>query len=71
MNIASFLEVQNLRYAGEISFVLANIARAGGAISEEVFDLIISVSILSLLQSPYMVNYALPLANAILLDIYS
>lgn len=54
-----------LAQVGEFSFVLANIARAGGAISEEVFDLIISVSILSLLLSPYMVNYALPLANAV------
>jgi CPA2 family monovalent cation:H+ antiporter-2 len=54
-----------LAQVGEFSFVLANIARAGGAISEEVFDLIISVSILSLLLSPYMVNYAFPLANVI------
>jgi CPA2 family monovalent cation:H+ antiporter-2 len=53
-----------LAQVGEFSFVLANIARAGGAISEEVFDLIISITILSLLLSPYMVNYALPLANA-------
>jgi CPA2 family monovalent cation:H+ antiporter-2 len=54
-----------LAQVGEFSFVLANIARAGGAVSEEIFDLIISVSILSLLLSPYMVNYALPLANAV------
>jgi CPA2 family monovalent cation:H+ antiporter-2 len=54
-----------LAQVGEFSFVLANIARAGGALSEDVFDLIISVSILSLLLSPYMVNYALPLADAI------
>ena len=54
-----------LAQVGEFSFVLANIARAGGALSEEVFDLIISVSILSLLLSPYMVNYALPLADTL------
>jgi CPA2 family monovalent cation:H+ antiporter-2 len=54
-----------LAQVGEFSFVLANIARAGGALSEEVFDLIISVSILSLLLSPYMVTYALPLADAV------
>jgi CPA2 family monovalent cation:H+ antiporter-2 len=55
-----------LAQVGEFSFVLANIARAGGAISEEIFDLVVSVSILSLLLSPYMVNYALPLANALI-----
>jgi len=54
-----------LAQVGEFSFVLANIARAGGVLSEEVFNLIISVSILSLLLSPYMVNYALPLADAV------
>ncbi len=54
-----------LAQVGEFSFVLANIARAGGALSEEVFDLIVSVAILSLLLSPYMVNYALPLADAV------
>ena len=52
-----------LAQVGEFSFVLANIARAGGVLSAEVFDLIISVSILSILLSPYMVNYALPLAD--------
>jgi CPA2 family monovalent cation:H+ antiporter-2 len=54
-----------LAQVGEFSFVLANIARAGGALSEEVFGLIVSVSILSLLLSPYMVTYALPLADAV------
>jgi len=54
-----------LAQVGEFSFVLANIARAGGVLSEEVFDLIIAVSILSLLLSPYMVKYALPLADAV------
>jgi CPA2 family monovalent cation:H+ antiporter-2 len=54
-----------LAQVGEFSFVLANIAQAGGALSEAVFDLIISVSILSLLLSPYMVNYAMPLAEAV------
>ena len=54
-----------LAQVGEFSFVLASIAQAGGALSEAVFDLVISVSILSLLLSPYMVRYALPLADAI------
>jgi len=53
-----------LAQVGEFSFVLANVARAGGALSAEVFSLIISVSILSLLLSPYMVTYALPLSDA-------
>lgn len=52
-----------LAQVGEFSFVLANIARAGGALSEAVFDLVVSVSILSLLLSPYMVNYAAATAS--------
>lgn len=51
-----------LAQIGEFSFVLATEAHRGGIISEGVFDLIVTVTILSMFLAPYMVSYALPLS---------
>ncbi|UCG06350.1 MAG: cation:proton antiporter, partial [Desulfobacterales bacterium] len=51
---------------GEFSFVLATIAKSGGLIYQEGFYLIVTISILSMFFAPYMVTYAVPLANGIL-----
>lgn len=55
-----------LAQIGEFSFVLATAAKSGGLISDEIFSLIISITILSLFFAPYMVAYALPLADGVL-----
>ena len=51
-----------LAQVGEFSFVLAAVAAGGGLISEDVFALMISVTILSMFLGPYMVAFAEPLA---------
>ena len=55
-----------LAQIGEFSFVLAAAAKAGGLISDQIFFLIISITILSMFFAPYMVVYALPLADGAL-----
>jgi CPA2 family monovalent cation:H+ antiporter-2 len=55
-----------LSQIGEFSFVLATTARQGGLISETLFALVVTANIFSLLVAPYMVAYALPLADAVL-----
>jgi CPA2 family monovalent cation:H+ antiporter-2 len=55
-----------LGQVGEFSFVLATAAQAGGLIGGETFAWAVSVTILSLFLSPYMVAYAQPLAKATL-----
>lgn len=52
-----------LAQIGEFSFVLATSAMAGGLITEQIFSLIISITILSMFFAPYMVAYAVPLAG--------
>lgn len=47
-----------LGQVGEFSFVLAAVAHQGGALSGDAFDLIVSVTIVSLFLAPYMVAYA-------------
>lgn len=51
---------------GEFSFVLATAARQGALIAEETFALVVTVSIMSLFAAPYLVSYALPMADAII-----
>ena len=48
---------------GEFSFVLAAIARGGGILDSDTFDLIVSVIIVLMFASPYMVTFAVPLSN--------
>jgi K+:H+ antiporter len=51
---------------GEFSFVLAAAARDGGLINLSVMDLIVSVTIVLMLATPYMVAKALPLSARLL-----
>jgi len=46
--------------------VLATAAREGGLIGDQIFSLIISITILSIFFAPSMVGYALPLADGVL-----
>ena len=55
-----------LSQIGEFSFVLATTARESGLIDDEIFALVVTVNILSLFAAPYLVSYALPLADALL-----
>jgi CPA2 family monovalent cation:H+ antiporter-2 len=55
-----------LSQIGEFSFVLATTARQGGLITEGLFALVVTANIFSLFAAPYMVAYALPLADAVL-----
>jgi CPA2 family monovalent cation:H+ antiporter-2 len=55
-----------LSQIGEFSFVLATAAREGNLIDSQLFALVVTVNILSLFAAPYLVSYALPLADAIL-----
>lgn len=54
-----------LAQVGEFSFVLAAEARRGGLITDHVFSLAVSVTILSMFLAPYMVTYARPAARRI------
>ena len=51
---------------GEFSFVLATAARDGGLLGFTAMDLIISVTIVLMLATPYMVKWAVPLSDRIL-----
>jgi CPA2 family monovalent cation:H+ antiporter-2 len=55
-----------LSQIGEFSFVLATAAQHGALINQETFALVVTVSIVSLFAAPYLVSYALPMADAIL-----
>ncbi|MDJ0722497.1 MAG: cation:proton antiporter [Desulfobacterales bacterium] len=52
-----------LAQIGEFSFVLAAEAHRGGILGEGEFDLIVTVTILSMFVAPYMAAHALPLAE--------
>ena len=52
-----------LAQIGEFSFVLATEAYRGGILTEASFDLIVTVTILSMFLAPYMSTYAVPLAT--------
>jgi len=55
-----------LAQIGEFSFVLATEAFRSGLIAESSFDLIVTVTILSMFIAPYMAAYALPLSERLL-----
>jgi CPA2 family monovalent cation:H+ antiporter-2 len=55
-----------LAQIGEFSFVLASEAFRGGLLAEDSFDLIVTVTILSMFLAPYMSSYAVPLATRII-----
>ena len=55
-----------LSQIGEFSFVLATAAQQGALIDQDTFALVVTVSIVSLFAAPYLVSYALPMADAIL-----
>ncbi|MEW5909608.1 MAG: cation:proton antiporter [Thermodesulfobacteriota bacterium] len=55
-----------LAQIGEFSFVLATIASAEGLISQDVFNLIVGIAILSLFFAPFMVSFAIPVAGAVI-----
>ena len=50
---------------GEFSFVLANTAREGGVLGSSTIDLIISMVIVLMLITPYLVTSAVPIADRI------
>ena len=52
-----------LAQIGEFSFVLATVAYRGNVLNQGRFDMIITVTILSMFLAPYMAAYALPLAR--------
>jgi CPA2 family monovalent cation:H+ antiporter-2 len=54
-----------LSQIGEFSFVLAAAARGGGVMGGNTFDLIISVIIVLMLATPYMVAWAIPIADRV------
>ena len=54
-----------LAQVGEFAFVLATEARMGGLISMKEMDLILSVVIVLMLATPFMVAWALPMADAV------
>lgn len=56
----------SLAQVGEFSFVIAATARNGGILTDDRFDMIVSVIILLMFAAPYMVSHALPLADAVL-----
>jgi CPA2 family monovalent cation:H+ antiporter-2 len=51
---------------GEFSFVLAATARRGGLLGNELFDLIVSTTIVLMFAAPYMVSMAFPLSEKLL-----
>lgn len=50
---------------GEFSFVLANTAREGGVLETSTIDMIISMVIVLMLVTPYLVTLAVPMADRI------
>jgi CPA2 family monovalent cation:H+ antiporter-2 len=55
-----------LAQIGEFSFVLATVAYRGEVLNQGPFDMIVTVTILSMFLAPYMATYALPLAEKVL-----
>jgi CPA2 family monovalent cation:H+ antiporter-2 len=55
-----------LSQIGEFSFVLAATAHQSGLLENEIFALVVTVNILSIFTAPYLVSYALPLADFLL-----
>lgn len=55
-----------LAQVGEFSFVLATVAFRGGVLGQGRFDMIVTVTILSMFLAPYMAAYAVPLTGKIL-----
>lgn len=55
-----------LAQIGEFSFVLATVAYQGGVLGQDRFDMIVTVTILSMFLAPYMAAYALPLSEKIM-----
>lgn len=47
-----------LAQIGEFSFVLANVAEAGNVISHDLFNLIVTTTVLTLILTPYLVTWA-------------
>jgi CPA2 family monovalent cation:H+ antiporter-2 len=56
----------SLAQVGEFSFVIAATAHNGGVLATDRFDMIVSVIIVLMFAAPYMVSYAVPMANAVL-----
>jgi CPA2 family monovalent cation:H+ antiporter-2 len=56
----------SLAQVGEFSFVIAATAHNGGILADDRFDMIVSVIIVLMFAAPYMVSYALPMADAVL-----
>ena len=56
----------SLAQIGEFSFVLATVAYRGQVLNQGFFDMIVTVTILSMFLAPYMAAYALPLAGKLL-----
>ena len=55
-----------LSQIGEFSFVLATTAHKSGLLEDGIFALVVTVNILSIFTAPYLVSYALPLADFLL-----
>ncbi|MBW1890681.1 MAG: cation:proton antiporter [Deltaproteobacteria bacterium] len=55
-----------LAQIGEFSFVLATVASRGGVLGQGQFDMIVTVTILSMFLAPYMAAYAHPLSGKVL-----
>ncbi|MDO9264227.1 MAG: cation:proton antiporter [Desulfosalsimonadaceae bacterium] len=55
-----------LAQIGEFSFVLATTARTLGIIREDIFNWIVSVTIVSIFMSPFMVNHAVRLSRRVI-----
>jgi CPA2 family monovalent cation:H+ antiporter-2 len=64
-NRQAFATGITLSQIGEFSFVLANTAREGGALEGSTIDLIISMVIVLMLITPYLVTSAVPIADRI------
>lgn len=52
-----------LGQVGEFSFVLAAAARQGDVLGPEMFDMVVSTIIVLMFAAPYMVSWAIPLAD--------
>ncbi|MDA8403296.1 MAG: cation:proton antiporter [Desulfobacteraceae bacterium] len=55
-----------LAQIGEFSFVLATTARTSGIIREDIFNWVVSVTIISIFLSPLMVNHAVSMSRRII-----
>lgn len=54
-----------LAQIGEFSFVLAAEVHRGGVMTDAMFDLIVTVTILSMFMAPYMAAYSVPLSERV------